>query len=97
MKELKEKYEKLVGEYITEFVKKQDYEFDGWVADDIGGIAVFIEQYFFNFDNIRYDIDNDVEVGLIFKWQDFGIEKYFEEDKISNINYKSFIKLRPDL
>lgn len=86
-KTLRQRYESLCGEYIEKFVKKHQYEFSGWVADDIGGIAVFIEQYFFNFEHIRYDIDNDAPVEMIFHWQDDSllIEK--------PLNFKTYLKL----
>jgi len=85
------RFEKLVNEYLQKFIKKQDIDFDGWVADDVGGIASFCCQYFFSFDDIRYDIDNDCEVGLILNWQQDGVD-YHMKGKFDTINYRSYHK-----
>lgn len=83
---LKKVFEFVAEQYIEAFVNKQGYEFDGWVSDDVGGVAVFIEQYYFSFDDIRMDIDREAKKGLIFQWQDEGIEN----PKLK-INYDSYI------
>ena len=88
---LKDEYKKVANEYINSFVKKHDYEFSGWVANDVGGMACFIEQYFFNFDDIRYDIDNKLKKDFIFKWQDDSIDYHFNSDvDRPSINLRSY-------
>jgi len=89
-RDLKKEYEAICNEYIKDFVKKQGYEFSYWVADKVGGIACFIEQYFFNIDDIRYDIDNKVKKGRIFEWQDFCIENS-ENECERNVNFESYL------
>ena len=74
MSTLSERFDKLADTYIKKFVKKHKYEFSSWVADEVGGIACFIEQYFFSYDDIRQDIDNDYPKDLIFQWQDDSLE-----------------------
>ncbi len=78
----------VVEKYINKFVKKHGYEFSNWVSDEVGSIACFIDQYFFNFNDIRYDIDNNIKKVLIFRWQDDGVE----DGGKNNINFKSYIK-----
>ena len=85
--ELEKTFIKITEMYISKFEKKHGYEFSSWVSDEVGGICCFIEQYFFNFDDIRYDIDNNVKKGLIFKWQDDGVENEAKD----NINFKSYV------
>lgn len=85
--ELEKRFIKIADEYINKFEKKHGYEFSSWISDEAGGIACFIEQYFFGFDDIRHDIDNNVKKGLIFKWQDDGIENGAKD----NINFKSYV------
>ena len=85
---LQKDYEAACNAYIKAFEKKQGYKFDGWVADDVGGIAGFIEQYYFNIHDIVWDINSKCKKGLIFEWQDETLEH--------NINYYSYSKgLRP--
>ena len=68
---LKTKYEKIVEQYLTAFVEKQELDIDNcdWVADRVGEILSVNDQHYFNFDDIRFDVDNDVKEGLIFRWQ----------------------------
>ena len=82
---LKENYEKAVNAYIDEFCKKQGCYLEYWVSDDIGGIACFGDYAFFNFDEIRHDIDTKQPVGLIFDWIYDSVDN---ENK--TINYKSY-------
>ena len=87
MSKLQKEYIAVVNKYLDMFIKKQGYEFSSWVSDDVGGIACFIEQYFFSFDDIRMDIDRKIKKGLIFEWQDDGVENHEK----GNINYNSYI------
>ena len=86
---IKKQYEIAVNAYIERFVKKHGYEFTYWVSDEVGGTACFIEQYYFNFTDIKYDIDNKVEKGLIFRHQDDSVNHYFKVDKDEIINCRS--------
>jgi hypothetical protein len=85
---LQKRYEKICNEYIQLFVEKHGYEFDGWIGNEVGGIASFIDQYFFSFGDIIFDINNNCEVGLIFHWQDDTIDHKDE----CMINYYSYSK-----
>lgn len=67
---LQSNYNEVVSCYIELFVKKHGYEFTDWVGDEVGEIACFIEQYFFNFSDIKFDIDNKIKKDLIFQYQD---------------------------
>ena len=87
---LKEQHEQAVNRYIEKFVKKHGYEFTDWVANEVGGIAVFIEQYYFNFTDIKYDIDNKVKKGLIFQHQDDSVEHHLTVNQVETINFKSY-------
>jgi hypothetical protein len=89
---LKQRYESVATAYLNKFIEKQgfNHSFDGWIGG-IGGIAGFAEQYFFNFDDIRYDIDNDCEVGLILRWQEDGVDHHMKGNT-DTINYHSYHK-----
>ena len=86
---LKKDYTAIVNRYLAVFVAKQEIDFDYWIADDIGGVASFIEQYTFNFDDIRYDIDNNLKKGMILQWQDNYVDNHKDGD-YDWINYKSY-------
>ena len=85
---LKKRYESICQDYIDEFCKKQELVFDGWVGDEIGGIAEFYSQYYFTIDDIAFDINNDIPIGVILNWQDDSVSN----DSGLQINYRSYSK-----
>ena len=91
--ELKNIYEKIVEQYLIAFVEKQELDIENcyWVADRLGEVLSVNEQYYFNFDNIRFDVDNNVKAGLIFKWQQESIDNYFNKKKYK-VNYENYLK-----
>jgi phenolic acid decarboxylase len=86
MNKLQEQFNKIANAYVKKFVKKHKYEFSYWISDEPGTIACFIEQYYFSFDDIREDIDNEYPKDLIFQWQDDALEN---QNKIA-MNLKSY-------
>lgn len=86
IKDLKYCYELICAEYIKKFVKKNGISFDGWVGNHVGGIAEFINQYFYSLDDIIYDINNKLPKDMIMEWQDHNLEHE------CNINYRSYSK-----
>jgi len=89
-KKLIKDYEDACNAIVARFSKKQGIEFDGWVGDDIGGIASFICQYFFDMHDIVLDLKTNQKKGFIMQWQDDGVDAHFEGVE-SNINYNSYI------
>jgi len=87
MKKLKESYEKIVNKYLQLFCEKHEFNIqDGyWVGKEIGDI-IMIGDYYFNFDDIRLDIDENVEEKIIFDWYEFSVEKE------SDVSYRSWVK-----
>jgi hypothetical protein len=90
LKELNEIYEFICSGYIQKFCKKQDFNFDGWIGDEIGGIASFSEQYFFNLSDIILDLNTKQPKGLILNWQNDGVDVHFKHPSFATINYKSY-------
>ena len=99
MKELEKKYKDICNEYIAEFLDKHDlsindYEFnEWWINNEVGGL-VNLDDYTFNFDDIRYDVDHDIPGDQIFKWYWNRIERY--ELGLTYMNYPAFCKGAPD-
>ena len=83
---LKKEFNTIVNKYLKVFETKQELYFDYWVGDYVGEIAVFGD-FFFNFDDIRLDIDNNIVSGKIIDWYDWSVEN---ED--TTVNYKSWVK-----
>ena len=92
---LKTKYEKIVEQYLLAFVEKQELDIENcyWVADRVGEILSVNEQYYFHFNDIRFDIDNNIKEGIILEWQNESIDNHFKKKKYK-INYENYLKLK---
>lgn len=89
MKKEIEQYEKACNDLIELFCKKQNLEFDYWVSDEVGGIAYFTADYFFNLSDIVLDLKTKQKAGLITQWQDETTEANMNEEGVF-INYKLY-------
>ena len=87
-KEAKRLFERSVMQYVRLFEKKHDILLEFWVADCIGTVGLFAD-YYFNFEDVRYDIDNKIEKDKIFQWHEYNLEN--GSSKLW-INYPSWIK-----
>ena len=90
IKKLKAKYEATCNKWVNLFCEKQDLEFSYWVADEIGGIACFIDEYFFNLSDIILDMNSNQPKGLILDWQNDGVDFNMFKETPKYINYKSY-------
>ncbi len=85
---LQQTYQSACLSYIKAFEKKQGYEFTDWIGSY--DIAIFIDQYFINLSDVRFDIDEDVPAGTIIEWYDATLEVGLLGETI--INYRSWVK-----
>lgn len=69
MSKLREEFDAAIKNYIEIFEKKQGVEFCFAVSDDLLDVLCFGD-YFFTINDIVFDVDNELEDGLIFSWQD---------------------------
>ena len=90
LKELNKQYEFVCNEWVQKFCNKQLIDFDGWVSNEVGGIASFSCQYFFSLSDIILDINTKQPKGLIFQWQSDGVDFNLSNKVPQNINYKSY-------
>lgn len=84
---VKERLDNCIDLYVDFFCKKQEVDFNGWVADIKGSLAVFNDDFYITFEDIRLDLETNTRKGFIFKWYYDNLE---HEDK--TINYYSYIK-----
>ena len=66
-------------------------EFEGWVANQIGGIAL-CSDFFFNLHDIIWDLNSNQPVGLIIDWCYESVDK-----PKKSINYFAYTKLKKNL
>jgi len=89
MKRLKGNYNKIALRYIQEFSRKHGLIFDGWIGGRIGEVAEFSD-YYFDYRDIRTDIDLDVNPGKIFNWYDKDLEAGMNGEIF--MNYENYLK-----
>jgi len=87
---LKDRYEAVCLEYIKLFCEKQEVDFDGWVGDEVGGMASFASTYDFHLSDIALDIDTNQPKGLILSWQNEHVNFNSFTEVRRYINYKSY-------
>jgi len=90
LQELNRQYEFVCNEWVQKFCNKQQIDFDGWVGDEIGGIASFACQYFFNLSDIILDLNTKQPKGNILNWQSEDVDFNMFNEKQQHINYKSY-------
>lgn len=87
---LKSKYEKTVNQITKLFENKQGAYLEFWVADEIGGVGCFGDNYF-SITDIILDMDSGSKPGDIFDWQNDNTEENMRGGKRS-ICYKAYLK-----
>lgn len=91
MKEkLRTNYENACNNYIAEFERMSEFNFEGWIGNDVGGIALFGD-YTIDFYDIVYIVDNDVLIDTFIDWHWFSVD--YEECRI---NLRNYCKLERD-
>ena len=81
--EVIELYEYAARNLIKEFCQKQDlqFEFDNY---DVGGGIICLSDYFFNIEDIYFDMKHNKPKGKILQWYDYVLMHN------ANINYRSY-------
>jgi len=82
-KALKEKFDKLKKEYVKEFCKKQNMEFESFENN-----FVKLSLGYLLYDDIRIDIDNEIKAGFIVDYYEY--KKNESSPKMNS--YKHYLK-----
>lgn len=86
-----ENFAKACEDYIRAFEEKHETMLEYWV--ELGEVACMGDR-FYNFCDIRYDIDNGVKVGEIEEWDDYCVT-LCELECTKKINFRSWVKGAP--
>ena len=78
-----ELFEYAARNLIKEFCRKQDLQFE-FENSDIEAGVVCLSDYFFNIEDIYYDMKHNKPKGKILQWYDYRLIHN------SNINYRSY-------
>jgi hypothetical protein len=87
-------YEVACTRYLAAFMEKYDLSCDPepWVGNEVGTIAE-VGDYFFDFQDIKRCVDEDVEWQDLIEWYDYNIE--VGTLGLTTINLKSWLKGAP--
>ena len=87
---LKERLVEVVNDYMEAWCDKHDYQYeeDMWVGDDYGGICA-VGDLFVSFDDVRYDVDNDLPEEIFEDWYWYSLE-IEELGCEKNVNLRSY-------
>ena len=89
IKELKNRLNGLIAEYVSLFENKHNLQFDFWVSTEPGTIGCFGD-YYIDFSTIRYDLEAELPENLFIEWYDITLASHTREEPY--INYKSYVK-----
>ena len=77
--------------YVLLFEEKHDLYFEYWVADNDGTVGCFSNEYYIDFNDIRFDLDNEIPEGKFIKWYDESLDLALKEKPI--INYENWLRI----
>ena len=97
---MKKEWRNICDEYLKAFCDKHGFRVEDayWIGDDPGTMA-HIADYYIDMDDLRYDIDNDIEEGVFFEWYDFddeireleqGLRAYEHISELKHIGYQRY-------
>lgn len=95
---LKKSWIQVCNIYLHEFCRRHNfrYERDMWISGDPGTIVEVCDM-FISMDNIRYDVDNQIDPDMFQKWYWKSIEvSELTNGAQSYLNYPSFCEGAPD-
>lgn len=95
MESLKYKFKEVAEAYLELFCEKHDYDYenDSWIGGRVGEVAVLGDD-FYDLNDIRYDIDNNIPAGEIEKWTAYFL-RLEELECPKKINFQSWCKGAP--
>ena len=99
MRTIQERWKEICNEYLKLFCERHDYEveYDGWIGLDPSGCGtvVYVGDMYIDMEDLRYDVDNDIQTDQFEKWYwkrlelaEYGVDHW--------MNYKSFCLGAPD-
>lgn len=89
---MKALWDKLCNKYLAAFCEKHGLDLDDayWVRSEPGTVAA-IGDYFVGIDEMRYDIDNNIEESRFFEWYYYTLDiREIEGEYHMMQNYKEF-------
>lgn len=96
LKEKNDAYEKACNDILKAFAEEYEVQVDeqDWVGGDVGGIiGICQSEYFLNFEDLRYMLNNAIPFDEFLKWWDYSAEVGVLG--LKGMNFKSWVKGAP--
>lgn len=96
LNELNKAYEKACNDILKAFAEEYEVQVDeqDWVGGDVGGIVGLCQsEYFLNFEDLLYMLNNNIPFTEFLKWRDYSAEVGILG--LNGMNFKSWIKGAP--
>ena len=96
LNELNKAYEKACNDILKAFAEEYEVQVDeqDWVGGDVGGIiGICQSEYFLNFEDLLYMLNNNIPFTEFLKWWDYSAEVGILG--LNGMNFKSWIKGAP--
>lgn len=96
-RDIKYEWTQLCNEYLYQFCHRHDYNYepDMWVANNPGTI-VCVNDMFVSMEDIRFDVDNCIDIDCFESWYWKSLEVY-ELTGNKYMNYKAYTQGAPDI
>ena len=82
-----------IDKFIKEFTKAKECEYDerniNWIGNKYGGVLNFGD-YFFNLEDIIFDMETKQETNNIFNWHDTMTDESIKDEKFVYQNYNTW-------
>lgn len=97
-KALSERFVALAEDYRREFMKTYFSDDDGsiamsdWVGDEIGSVLCVSDDLYFDFDDMRYCVDNNVQEEDLMQWYEYRVRVTLIDDDLHTPSLDHWLK-----
>lgn len=94
---IRKKYEEACNSYVKAMLKEWHLTTPNidsyWIGGDVGGIYEIIDLCYLTMDEIRYIVDNSINMDVVLKWVDYNLRCF--NIGLEKINLKSWCENAP--
>lgn len=85
--------EQAINDLVDKFCKDYDFQFDGWIGDNIGEVFGVNDYYTFNFTDVLTCYREGISRDRLIEWYEYMLEAY-ENKEMIKYNLENFAKLK---
>lgn len=91
--DLKKQFNNTAELYRIELCKLWECQYGNtdWVSDEPGGMLMVGDFLYLTFDDVRYIVENKVQMETVERWQDYNVCVYNIKSELNHINLKHWV------